>query len=111
MEILAMPVVQRGTWKVRPGKTQEFLANVLTAKKILERLGARVRVMNQLVGANAPCTLVIIESPDWKAFGERLEKMQSDSEWQSFFATAVLNNANPAADLIDTALSADLPLG
>ena len=106
-----MAVVQRGTWKVRPGKTQEFLANVSTAKKILERLGARVRVLNQLVGANSPCVVVVIESPDWKAFGERLEKMQTDSEWQGFFAKAVASNSNPPADLIDTALSADLPLG
>ena len=106
-----MAVVQRATWKVRPGKTQEFLANVATAKKILERLGAKVRVLNEVVGTDAPCTLVVIESPDWKAFGERLEKMQTDSEWQGFFAKAALNNANPAADLIDTALSADAPLG
>jgi len=32
-----MPVVRRATWKVRPEKTQEFLANVSTAKKILAR--------------------------------------------------------------------------
>ena len=82
-----------------------------TAKKILERLGAKVRVSNEVVGKDAPCTLVVIESTDWKAFGERLEKMQTDSEWQGFFAKAALNNANPAADLIDTALSADVPLG
>jgi hypothetical protein len=106
-----MAVVQRGTWKVRPGKMQEFLANAATAKKILERLGARVRVLNEVVGTNAPCVLVVIESPDWKAFGERLEKMQSDAEWQSFFAKAAANNPNPAADLIDTALSADVPVG
>ncbi len=48
-----MAVVQRATWKVRPGKTQEFLANVATARKILERLGARVRVLNQVIGTNA----------------------------------------------------------
>jgi hypothetical protein len=106
-----MAVVQRATWKVRPGRTQDFLASVATAKKILERLGARVRVMNQVVGTNAPCTLVIIESADWKAFGERLEKMQSDSEWQAFFASAIGSNRDPSADLIDTALSADVPLG
>ena len=84
--------------------------NVSTAEKILERLGARARVLNQMVGASAPCTLVIIESPDWKAYCERLENIQTDSEWPSFFAKAVFNNANPPADLIDTALSADLPL-
>jgi hypothetical protein len=29
-----------------PGKAQEFMANVVTVKKILGRLGGRVRVLN-----------------------------------------------------------------
>lgn len=47
-----MAVLQTTVWRVRPGMTQGFLANVATAKKILERLGAqRVRAVNQMVGA------------------------------------------------------------
>jgi hypothetical protein len=63
-----MAVVQRLTWKVRPGRTQEFLANAATGRKILERLGAKVRVLNEVVGRDAPCSLVVVESPNWKAF-------------------------------------------
>ena len=106
-----MAVLQTGVWRVRPGKTQEFLANVATAKKILERLGGRVRVVSQVVGTNAPCTIFITESADWKAYGELGAKIETDSEWQKFFAKALLDNRDPSADLIGTGLSADVPIG
>ncbi len=38
-------------------------------------------------------------------------KMQTDSEWQGFFAQVIANNANPSADLIGTGLSTDVPVG
>jgi hypothetical protein len=106
-----MAVLTTTVWRMRPGKAQDFLANVASAKKILERLGGRVRVVNQAVGTYAPAFIFIIESADWKAYGELQTKMETDSEWQAFFARAILNNANPSADLIGTGLSTDVPLG
>jgi hypothetical protein len=107
-----MAVLQSTVWRVRPGMAEGFLANVATAKKILGRLGAqRVRAVNQMVGTNAPCTVVVVESADWKAFGELQSKLETDSEWQGFLAKVILNNRNPDADLIGTGLSAEVPLG
>ncbi len=106
-----MPVLGTSTFRVRPGMTQGFLANVTTAKKILERLGGRVRVVNRMVGTDAPCTVVVVESVDWKAYGELQSKLQTDSEWQAFIAKAILNNRDPDADLIGTSLGADVPIG
>ncbi len=106
-----MAVLATTVWRVRPGKAQDFLANVASAKRILERLGGGVRVVNQAVGTNAPAFILIIESADWKAYGELQTKMQSDSEWQGFFAQAISNNTNPSAELIGTGLSSDVRLG
>lgn len=106
-----MAVLGTTAWRVRPGKTQDFLANAASAKKILERLGGRVRVVNQAVGTNAPAMIFIVESPDWKAYGDLQAKMQADSEWQDFFAKAIGNNTSPSADLIGTGLSTDVPVG
>jgi hypothetical protein len=106
-----MAVLQSSVFRVRPGKTQEFMANVATAKKIVERLGARVRVVNQVVGTNAPCTAFITESADWKAYGEFQAKSATDSEWQKFISKAILDNRDPDADLIATGLSTDVPVG
>jgi len=87
------------------------MANVATAKKILERLGARVRVVNQVVGTNAPCTAFVTESADWKAYGELSAKTATDSEWQKFISKAVLDNRDPSADQIATGLSTEVPVG
>jgi hypothetical protein len=106
-----MAILQSSVFRVRPGKAQEFMADVATAKRILERLGARVRVVNQVVGTNAPCTAFITESEDWKAYGEFSAKIETDSEWQKFYSKAALDNPNPAADLIATGLSTDAPVG
>lgn len=106
-----MPVLATTVWKVRPGKMQDFLANVASARKILERLGGRVRAVNQAIGTNAPCIIFVLESPDWKAYGDLQAKMETDSEWQKFFSKAVLDNRDPSADLIGTGLSTDLPVG
>ncbi len=106
-----MAILATTVWKVRPGKTQDFLANVAAAKRILERLGGRVRLVNQVVGSLAPAMIVIVESADWKAYGEQQAKAQADSQWQEFFARVIANNTNPSADLVATGLSTDMPLG
>ena len=106
-----MPVLGTTIWRIRPGKMQDFMANVSTAKKILERLGARVRLLTQMVGTNAPCSIVVTESADWKAYGELQSKLQADSEWQGFFTKVIATNQNPAADMIGTGLSVEMPLG
>jgi len=86
------------------------MANVATAKKIIERLGARVRVLNQVVGTNAPCTVFITETADWKAYGEFAAKLDADSQWQGFVAKFT-SNRDPEADLIATGLSTEVPVG
>ena len=106
-----MAIIQTALYRVRQGKNQQFLMDVAVAKKILERLGARVRVLNQVIGTNAPCTIVITESDDWKAYGELQANIATDLEWQKVMAKTVLDNRDPVADPIGTGLSIDIPLG
>jgi hypothetical protein len=106
-----MAILQTTMWRTRPGRVQDFMANVTTAKTILQRLGGRVRVVNQIVGSNAPSTIVIVESNDWKAYGELQAKMQADSEWQGFFTKAIGANRDPSADMVGTGLSVEVPIG
>ena len=85
------------------GKRQEFVGEIATAKRIIERLGARVRVLERQMGYNAPCILFITESSDWKAFGELQEKMQTDPELLAFWSRAHVDNPNRPAEVIDIA--------
>jgi hypothetical protein len=103
-----MAVLQTSVWKVRPGKTQVFLENVATARKILEKLGAQTRFINQVIGTNAPAFIVVLESKDWNAYGAMQSKLQTDSEWQEFITRVVANERDLAADLVGTGLAIDV---
>jgi hypothetical protein len=103
-----MAIVQTVTWKIKAGSRREFLSEVATAKTAIERLGARVRVLDRQMGHNAPCILFMVESADWRAFGELQEKMQTDKDWLSFWSKAHVDNPNRPAEIIDIALATDL---
>lgn len=105
-----MAVLATTIWRIHPGKMQEFLANVSAAKKIIERHGGRVRLLAQTTGTNAPCQITVVESADWKAYGELQTRMESDSEWQAFFQK-ITATKEPAAEAIGTGLSVEVPLG
>jgi len=103
-----MAVLQTSVWKVRPGKTQNFLENVATGRKILEKLGGQTRFINLMIGSNAPAFVVIVESKDWNAYGGLQSKLQTDSEWQAFLTRVAANDRDPAADLVGTGLASDV---
>lgn len=106
-----MAIVHAFTWKVKPGGRQEFQGEIATAKRMIERLGANVRVLDRQMGYNAPCIVFIMESSDWKAFGELQGKMQSDRELLAFWSNAHVDNPNRPAEIADIALENDLPVG
>jgi hypothetical protein len=106
-----MAIVPAFTWKVNPGRRREFRGEIASAKTIIERLGARVRVLDRQMGYNAPCILFIMESSDWKAFGELHAKMQTDPELLAFWSKAHVDNPNRPAEVADITLAIDLPMG
>ncbi len=106
-----MAIVHTFTWKIKPGRRQEFLSEIVAMKRFIERLGARVRVLDRQMGYNAPCILFTMESSDWKAFGELQGKMQSDPELLAFWSKAHVDNPNRPAEVADIALAIDVPMG
>ena len=91
-----MALAQVAQFRMVPGRNQEFVANVATAKKIHERLGAQVRVWTALVaGPNSGMVSYVIEHNDWASFASFNEKLAADSEWQQFVGS-VLQRADPS---------------
>ena len=105
-----MALIHTFTWKVQAGKRREFLSEIAHMKTVIERLGARVRVLDRQMGHNAPCILFIMESLDWRAFGELQEKMQTDTELLAFWSKAHVDNPNRPAEVADIALAIDLEM-
>jgi hypothetical protein len=94
-------VAQVATWRPREGRIQEFMANVATAKKIHERLGAKVRVWQSQFGGQAMSVGYVAEHAGWEAFGKFGAKLETDPEWQNFWSKAT---ANPTADLLQNSV-------
>ncbi len=93
-------------WRPRDGKLQDFMARVATAKKIHERLGGKVRVWQSAFGGQPMALGYVIEHGSWKAFGDFGQKLEADSEWQKFWADALLH---PSADLLQNNVVTETP--
>ena len=99
-------VAQLATWRPRDGHLQEFLANVATAKKIHERLGAKVRVWQTMFGGQAMSLGYVIEHAGWEAFGKFGAKLEADAEWQAFWSKAL---ANRTGELLQNSVVVEAP--
>jgi len=98
-------VLSVATWRPHPGKSPEVLANFAAAKKIVERLGGKVRTVASSFGGTPSSFGFIIEVESWTAFGAFGEKISTDPEWQTFWATA---SAHPSAELIQQSVVTEL---
>jgi hypothetical protein len=102
-------VASVAVWRPRPGRLQDFMGVVMRAKKIHQRLGGKVRVWNSQFGGEPLSVGYVIETPDWKAFGEFGAKLEADSEWLALVAEWT-SAREPAADLIRDQVSVEVPV-
>ena len=102
-----MAVLNVITWRPKPGRAAEFLGQVAEAKKMHERLGAQVRVLQAGAGPNPFTITYATEHADGKAYGEFLDKLLSDADYQSFWAKAL---TDPTAEPLQSSLLTDVPL-
>jgi hypothetical protein len=102
-----MAVLNVVTWRPKDGRAAEFLGQVAEAKKMHERLGARVRVLQSGAGPNPFTVTYVTEHADGKAYGEFLDKLLADADYQSFWAKAL---SDPTAEPLQSSLLSDVPL-
>jgi hypothetical protein len=100
-----MAVASISVWRARDGRQADFMANVATAKKIHERMGAKVRIWQTLFGPQTLTVGYVIEHRDWAAFADFTNKLQTDTEWQEFFTGAL---ADPSADWLQNSLVSEI---
>jgi hypothetical protein len=104
-----MAVATVVTWKVRTGRFADFMTPASEAKKILERVGGRVRAWQPIVGGEPGTVSFVVEHDDLAAYAEYSAKLQSDGEWQALIQKYVLANSDPTADIIRSALITEVP--
>jgi hypothetical protein len=97
-------------WRPRPGRFQDFMAVCTKAKRIHQRLGGKVRVYNAQFGGQPFTTLYTTEHADSNAFGAFGAKLETDAEWLAL-VNEWLGSREPSADLVDTRVNVEVPVG
>lgn len=105
-----MAIAEVFTYSPRPGGIEQFLGLAKRADKILRALGATTRTMTSVAGPAANAFMYVVETPNWKAYGELSAKLDTDPDWRQFLAD-VTSNDKPAVDLVSSAVYAEIPLG
>lgn len=106
-----MAIAEVFTYSPRPGGIEQFLGLAKRADKILRALGATTRTLSSVAGGPAAnAFMYVVETPNWKAYGELSAKLDSDHDWRKFLAD-MNSNEKPAVDLVSSAVYAEIPLG
>jgi hypothetical protein len=103
-------VLVANVWRPRPGRFQDFMAVLAKGKAIHERLGAKVRVFNSQFGGHPMTTLYVTEHADQNAFGAFGAKLETDAAWLAL-VNDWLGNREPPADLLESRVSVEVPVG
>ncbi len=102
-----MAVVSVFSFRPLSGRLPEFLGLCSEGKKIHERLGARIRVLQAGAGPRPGTITYILEFDDMVKLGEFVEKSNADQENQAFTAKVGLN---PPVELVESSMASDLTL-
>ena len=106
-----MAIAEVFTYSPRPGGIEQFLGLAKRADKILRALGATTRTLTSVAGGPAAnAFMYVVETPNWKAYGELSAKLDSDHDWRKFLAD-MNSSEKPAVDLVSSAVYAEIPLG
>jgi hypothetical protein len=106
-----MAIAEVFNYSPRPGGIEQFLGLAKRADKILRALGATTRTMTSVAGGPpANAFIYVVETPNWKAYGELSAKLETDPDWRKFLAD-LTSNDKPAVDLVSSAVYAEIPLG
>jgi len=101
-----MALAQIGIWRPAPGRYEDFIKVSNQARKICQRLGAQVRIWQVEVGSNAGTVTVAIQHADGAAYGQFVDKINGDGEWQQLVASFL---KNPPAETVQSSLLRELP--
>ena len=103
---VALGALSAYIWRPRAGKGAAFLGDVTTGVGHINRLGARTRVLQSVIGGLPGSIAVTIGFEDLAHFGEFNDKLAVDEQWQAFWVGLM---GDPSGELLDSGLY--VPIG
>ncbi len=101
-----MALAQISIWRPYSGRYEDFIKTCNEARKINKRLGAEVRIWQAQVGNNAGTVVFTVQHADGAAYGQSIDKLNGDGEWQQLVASF---QKNPPAEQVQSSLLQELP--
>ena len=102
-----MAVARIVSFRPRLERYDECLGRIVEYKKVIERIGGRVRVWRAEDGGEPGTAAFVTEVDDWVRFGELTTKLESDTEFQRLQAK---DRSDPVADVLQQSTISGLPL-
>ncbi len=101
-----MAIVQVAYWHPTAGRFEDFIKTCNQARKIHQRLGGEVRIFQGQLGSDAGTVAYVIDHADGAAFGQFIDKLNGDGEWQQLIASFL---KDPPAEPVRSNLLQELP--
>ena len=81
-----MALYVTNTVRVKPGHAQEFVAYAAKVIPIYEKYGVKFLGTFGAVGGHANRVVFLVSVRDWAAYGDMLQKLQADTQFQALQA-------------------------
>lgn len=105
-----MAIVHVRVVRPRTAKLAELMSAFTRTKKFHERNGATVRLLEPSTGPNVGALIHIVETPNWKAYGEYRTRIEADPEFRAVM-TEIRTSRDPLADIVSSELLEEVSLG
>jgi hypothetical protein len=104
-----MAVIFVTQYRVYPGKTEAFGAYLQKLLPILQRHGARTRVLsNTVAGQNTLTNTLLAETDDWASNGAYVDTVSADPDFQALLEGVLGPDA--VATVFSNSIVQDLPI-
>ncbi len=100
-----MPILRSLEARVRPGKRQQWGAMMRDVKKIVDKHGAALRVLQLQFGGNPGTVISSTIAADWAELAKRTKALNADAAYQAVLAKGAIAEF---ADVVEVRLVTDI---
>jgi hypothetical protein len=103
-----MPILRSAEVRVLPGKRQPWGESVRDLKKIVDKHGAALRVLQLQFGGHPGTALISSVAADWETLAARTQAVNGDPAFQAFLAKMAQTPGAPYAEPVEVRLAEDI---
>ena len=103
-----MPILRSLEVRIQPGRRQQWGAFMKEVKKVVDRHGSPLRVLQLQFGGHPGTALSSATADNWEQLATRTEKVAADPDYQALIARSSQLSGFPFADAAEVRLIEDI---